>query len=290
MPRFTLAVSAFSPLQPDKLTCHSRFSQAINLQNTKGELLTLHRYGHGFSPMGWLLRTEDFDQLYQQLKVGDPLTMQRDRLCTPYGFTIFPQRYIRLRLPILSPAVWHNLSILLLSKTHSTGLLGNLNKAVSTSSPLIADIHQQLTNWFQGQSPHWLSIIGLGPGLTPSGDDMLIGAMAILHCIPESANYLPQRLLIDSSIKALSLLTTEVSACYLHHATLGHYSSSLTHLLHCLARSSPMTKHAVDKVLQHGHTSGADTLLGMHIALCWLRLNFQKDLCYARSGNITNVY
>ncbi|AWH87582.1 DUF2877 domain-containing protein [Limnobaculum parvum] len=290
MPRVTLAVSAFSPLQPDTLTCHSRFNQAINLQNAKGELLTLHRYGHGFSPMGWLLRTADFDQLHQQLKIGDRLTMNQEGLYSPNNLLISPQRYMTLRLPILSPAVWPTLSTLLLGASHPTGLLGNLNQAISTLSPLVAHLHRQLTDWFEGRQPQWQSIIGLGPGLTPSGDDMLIGAMAVLHCIPTLRDYLHQVPLINGSTKALCLLTTEVSACYLHHATLGHYSSSLTHLLHCLARSSLMTQHVVDRVLQHGHTSGADTLLGMHVALCWLTLNFQKDPPYARSGNITNLY
>ncbi|MBK5142686.1 DUF2877 domain-containing protein [Budviciaceae bacterium BWR-B9] len=290
MPRFTLAVSAFSPLQPDSLICHSRFSQAINLQNTRGELLTLHRYGQGISPMGWLLRTADFDQLHQQLKVGDLFTMRQQGLYTSDNLLISPQRSMALHLPILSSSVYSALSTLLLNTSHPTGLSGHLGQAISTASPLIFHFHQQLTNWFAGQQPQWQSIIGLGPGLTPSGDDMLVGAMAILHSIPTLRARLQQAPLINSSVKALCLLTTEVSACYLHHATLGHYSSSLTHLLHCLARSSPMTQLAVDRVLQHGHTSGADTLLGMHVALCWLKLNLQKDLPYARSGNTTNVY
>lgn len=54
--------------------CENRFNHAINLRNASNQLLTLHRYGHGISPMGWLIRRAEFDQLSHYLAPGTRLT------------------------------------------------------------------------------------------------------------------------------------------------------------------------------------------------------------------------
>ena len=58
-----LAASDCLPPISGVWVCENRFNHAINLRNASHQLLTLHRYGQGISPMGWLIRRADFDQL-----------------------------------------------------------------------------------------------------------------------------------------------------------------------------------------------------------------------------------
>lgn len=117
-------------------------------------------------------------------------------------------------------------------------------------------------------------LIGLGPGLTPSGDDFLCGAMAALHYLGrgEVARRLAERVL-----PAAQSGTSLISACYLRCAAQGEASEVLFNALGCVVAGgdSDLDTHldAVDAV---GHTSGWDSLAGA-AAVC-------AALCAGRAG------
>ena len=108
-----------------------------------------------------------------------------------------------------------------------------------------------------------LYLLGRGPGLTPSGDDVLVGMIAALWFVGEidSASLDPLRhLLVDDAIR----LTTDISAEYLHYACRGMVVGVLHDLLLALERSDgPATADAVNRLRRYGHTSGMDCLLGV---------------------------
>jgi hypothetical protein len=101
-------------------------------------------------------------------------------------------------------------------------------------------------------------LIGLGPGLTPSGDDFLIGALAVLDAIGESgAHAAMARAIVD----ALPGLTTPLSACFLRAAAAGHLGETLHRTV-----SSLMTEDvdaAIAAAGQIGHSSGWDMVAGI---------------------------
>ncbi len=101
-------------------------------------------------------------------------------------------------------------------------------------------------------------LAGLGSGLTPAGDDFLMGVMLwawLAHPCPERLCW-P---LLDASISR----TTALSVALLRASARGECSSSWQHLLGCLlAGSESELRTAVRAVLAHGHTSGADALAG----------------------------
>lgn len=101
--------------------------------------------------------------------------------------------------------------------------------------------------------------------LNPSGDDMLVGMMAVLYATYHTAQ-LSSLLPTESQLTAL---TTSVSASYLYYAKLGYFSTTLHTLLRRLACGSQGIAHSLESMLHHGHTSGADTLLGMDLTLRW---------------------
>lgn len=111
---------------------------------------------------------------------------------------------------------------------------------------------------------HWL---GRGPGLTPCGDDVLVGMVAALQFVGvvDSSGLARLRELIEI---AGSRLTTDISAEYLHYACRGMVAGVVRDLLVALDRSSMVAAlDAVEQLSRYGHTSGMDCVLGMILAL-----------------------
>jgi hypothetical protein len=105
-------------------------------------------------------------------------------------------------------------------------------------------------------------LIGLGPGLTPSGDDFLVGALALLDAIGERHSC---KSLARAIMDALPGSTAPLSACFLRAAAAGHVGEAL----HCAVSSVIMgdvdsAVAAADKI---GHSSGWDMMAGIMTTL-----------------------
>jgi len=110
---------------------------------------------------------------------------------------------------------------------------------------------------------HWL---GRGPGLTPSGDDVIVGIIATLW---SAGAFAGDRLatLRRSLDRATGKCTTDVSAEYLHYACRGMVAGPLHELFTALHRGDgPATIEAANRLRNFGHTSGIDTVLGIIVA------------------------
>ena len=112
-------------------------------------------------------------------------------------------------------------------------------------------------------------MIGLGPGVTPAGDDILIGFLAGLWSVAGEDN---QRLLFISDFgKALLSLakeTNEISRTYLYHAVRGEFSSSFITLIKAIGESEEeRLTRAAKNAMQVGHSSGMDSITGLVIGL-----------------------
>jgi hypothetical protein len=115
------------------------------------------------------------------------------------------------------------------------------------------------------------ALVGNGPGLTPAGDDALVGLLALLHRVgPPSACARLLRLL-DLSVNARLARTTPISAHYLHLALLGHTGERLTGLVDALGEDGVVDAASVARVRATGASSGADALAGVAAGLRLLR-------------------
>jgi hypothetical protein len=116
------------------------------------------------------------------------------------------------------------------------------------------------------------ALLGLGGGLTPSGDDALVGVLAALDLAREAR---PEALSLRGSLaEALTTQaaqrTTRLSAQMLAAAAAGLYAEPVLALLAALGDGAPSTgspEQAAAALLALGHHSGADTLRGMAAAL-----------------------
>jgi hypothetical protein len=109
-----------------------------------------------------------------------------------------------------------------------------------------------------------LQLVGLGPGLTPSGDDVLGGFLAAGHFIARGFDADVERWVGIGAIvvAAASGRTTVIGQALLDCAAVGEVGEAVGALLKAVAARSSVLQPALERVLAIGHTSGADTALG----------------------------
>lgn len=115
-------------------------------------------------------------------------------------------------------------------------------------------------------------LAGLGPGLTPAGDDVLAGFAAVmaLLSVQLSADAAPRGYLSEVVAAVARPGTTMLSGVLLDYAARGEVAEHVGELLLALAlptEESGVVVHAADKLLAFGATSGGDMLLGMLLGL-----------------------
>ena len=128
-------------------------------------------------------------------------------------------------------------------------------------------------------------LIGLGPGLTPSGDDFIVGYLAGLWSTAGSDS---SRLRFMSSVGAwlsqAAAGTNAISCTYIKSAVNGNVSEPIATLAQCFgqAKSIDSVRDATGTALQVGNTSGADGVLGLLLGcIAWTA----PSLTYSPSPN-----
>ncbi len=113
------------------------------------------------------------------------------------------------------------------------------------------------------------SLVGLGPGLTPAGDDVLAGVLAATQLLAPAvraddalALVTTARTVGDEVARLATDTTTAVSAALLHHAARGQVAAPAGEVLRRLTGPGPMAA-AADRLLAVGSTSGRDLAVGL---------------------------
>jgi len=108
------------------------------------------------------------------------------------------------------------------------------------------------------------ALLGLGPGLTPSGDDFLGGMLIALYVCGEKS--VQEQLF--TQVKSLLNSTGPLSRAHLKAAALGEGSHSLHQVLNMLLEGNEtQLEPGIDAINQIGHTSGWDALAGVALVL-----------------------
>jgi hypothetical protein len=113
-------------------------------------------------------------------------------------------------------------------------------------------------------------LIGRGPGLTPSGDDRIVGFLAGLWST--AGDQPARRAFLDAlgrAVAAAAATTSDVSRVYLTHATQGRFAEPLTTLARRIGDGADCgtVEHATVTALRVGHTSGSDGVFGLLFGL-----------------------
>jgi hypothetical protein len=108
-------------------------------------------------------------------------------------------------------------------------------------------------------------VVGCGPGATPSGDDVLVGMMAVLKSRHSRAEGARDAELLRRALFPLLPTTTDLSAHLLGQAAQGFFSRDLHELISALISESypGQLREKLSRVLGTGATSGADMCEGL---------------------------
>ena len=103
-------------------------------------------------------------------------------------------------------------------------------------------------------------LLGVGPGLTPAGDDVLAGLLVGLWSFGQRAE--PLRLAV---LAGLAAGTTDLSAALLRCAVRGESIPQVNQLLRTMSGSAWQGRldHAMDELARVGHTSGMALATGV---------------------------
>jgi Protein of unknown function (DUF2877) len=274
MPITRLSVQALRILEENpQARIHSAFTSAVNLQ--AGERLITCSPGAISAPHGVEMSPGDLAQL-QRLHGTSPAEVldwqpHERAIVSRSGKLVIssaPQTTVfDTALPTCTGAsITGSVDGLIghLARTRARTGLGSEWVALTADRHLTHAVESLLDSRVDDPVLYWL---GRGPGLTPSGDDVLVGMIAALWFAGsiDSSIMTPVRQFLEYSARQL---TTDISVEYLHYACRGIVIGALRDLLVTLDRSDTSgTADAVNRLQRFGHTSGMDCLLGAVTAL-----------------------
>jgi len=248
---------------------HSIYRKTINI-SFGNQLVSLQLKGSCMSPLSVIIDADEFDFLSGHLQTGEKAEK------TAQGILVSNIDFYQEKTEIVDLKLNHvkigrdlplyNAIIELLKEKKELDLFFYKRKAVcKTTIALYAEpvIHIFAEHFkhgkYQEAAHEMIRIIGLGKGLTPSGDDFLCGVLAGLTCFSKMSEademlyYL--RKYITDSVKE----TNDISGAFLKCAVDGYFSESIIKL----PEQTDKNKIA-DLFSEIGHSSGADTLCGIY--------------------------
>ena len=265
---------------------HSVFRSAVNLSPAKeSNLLTLVTSSEADLPQGIRVDTpEDFSFESGALRAGEPAAC-RDELLRFGPLTIglrgarrwkcdLPSLQADLTDPSVATAwqsVWDALNarqVQLNAEIIAQDLLRS--DATLRAGAAMRGLLDATRRTDPAAPASVRPLIGLGSGLTPSGDDLLVGYLAGLWCAVRNSRERTQFVTgLGETVIRLSHLTNAISRTYLTHAARGQVSSRLADLAEAICRgeNSDRLLTAAESAMQVGHTSGMDAVTGLLIGL-----------------------
>jgi hypothetical protein len=272
-------------------TVHSVYRGALNVMTDLG-MITFVPNGHERGPLNVNYAQSDLNLSSLSLSPGD--CVRRYSMTVEVGECLLmllenAQVYepeARFSLPIRDPRIVHrNIQCarsVALKFGHLAGLgdlLGSLEEGIWSRSGKGFNIFSKIalpqikmlleavrgTDLFAiGKATRGLA--GLGPGLTPSGDDLLTGFMLMISLYAKNTGRIQEKVTrINGAVLSGALgRTTTLSEEYLIQAAQGRGNESATTLCReLLTGNEGSIEQAVRNIAIIGETSGTDTALGI---------------------------
>lgn len=262
-------------------TVHSSYGKAVNLIFDSG-MASLQPSCSPVSPLSLItgLNAPAFASL--PLKKGQTaeILQKEIRIRTDVGNVSFSFSDAETADTLLIPSVSEDWKQHIGSALAESSAGGFRRLFISDESMLPRDDHFLVTDtarkilsrcdkyWLNGRFVDAASelnrMIGLGIGLTPSGDDFLCGILAgfILSGHQDHLFFRSLRKQIAENLDR----TNELSGAFLQCALSSHFSLTVKHL--CSCHTAGETASAFSQI---GHSSGMDTLSGIYYALSLLQ-------------------
>jgi len=237
---------------------HSVFARAVNLMMGP-ELWTLMAADKTDLPFGIRLATADFDVL--GLHNGEPVNVRAGFVSIGSGSTgrvvdcraaprWLPSRHVKTE-----PGLASRLAVVATAASdrswHESARMAQAVRSALDVSAALGDVLGK--------------VVGRGPGSTPSGDDVLVGILAVLNSSHSGAAGARAAESLSRAILPLLWTTSDVSGQLLRQAVKGLFSRDVHELvLALLGNPAPQQlRNTIRRVIETGATSGADTCMGL---------------------------
>lgn len=238
-------------IEGKEFTVHSIFEKGCNIVDCNDQLIFLGTDENGTFPFGILLDLQTKQAVKAGIKIGDTFIVHHKQLSHNRFDIKFDHTKI---LPLNIDFEQANIDNL---KENMKQI--SFKSYASTDFELtnISEFIHKLQDSSQKLEDDFRYFIGRGQGLTPTGDDILVGILYGHFIHPFIApNHLKT---IGKLIK--EPLTTIVSQRFLTCAVEGLFSSKITNLQYDSSLES------LKSLMQVGSSSGKDTLYGIFMAL-----------------------
>jgi hypothetical protein len=230
------------------------FDQACNLVNEHKGVLSIVTPEIGNGPFNLVL--EEDVTLSKKLGIESPISVETGKISLG-----------DLIIKTVGAKIWNPRPHWEMLHEKRDGIIGQLatwpilNDPSSIPGPLLVALSSAVANAdIDSSITSAKRLAGLGPGLTPAGDDFLMGAMYaawIVHPHEVAATLTRQMAIVASP------LTTSLSAAWLMSAGRGE-AGILWHAFFdsLISTDESRIQSSINKILDMGETSGADALAG----------------------------
>lgn len=271
---------------------HSKFANGVNLQ-VNDSLIFIGGDKAGKLPFSLLLPLDAVHDLLSKISVGDPVVWNEglsiltiDESCDIVFLVGKPYDNKLEKISGSAHALTNNLEALLLAlagNDEPTGMGLDINdfmehyvtyqEKTGNDYDFYYDLMNMLYSEDEVEVEHVLRyFLGRGKGGTPTGDDHLIGLMAI-HAVSEEWTPLFPKVL--SRLIQNEKITTDVSIEYLKYALKNQFGSPVMELIHAMVEEDEeKIQEKINNLLSMGHSSGLDTTFGIVLGLLTMRRKF----------------
>lgn len=248
-----------------KLKFHSIFKHAVNLIDNKDWIITLLPESYSGGPQAVILSLEDFASFkglgFKAMDICD-----FSQLINIKGAQITYRKYTDISAHKDITKIESNKTYfrgLLCEKGNKNGLLGEDNIYSMYAAPKLKEFQALFEqNRFEEAGERLLELIGLGPGLTPSGDDFVLGIFAALYSLGINKDIIMS--LKDIIIRKAKDKTNIISYNMLRQGAMGGFIEWVEDMAYSLIYESP---HQIEKAFSNmqkiGSSSGSDISAGI---------------------------
>lgn len=250
-------------------TIHSVYKKTINLV-LNGQLLSLQAANSPVSPLSLITELDALEFESLDASPGQSFTISNSQILFSsccFSFSHAQTSHTKLTTALSAKHI-SSLRDTLADTLRTSDAVGfqPLFTASSdlSSSPVLSAAKKQLLacdqhysyDAYNLASESLVALLGLGIGLTPSGDDFLCGVLAGLQLLGMYRH--PFSGFLRTEIKAHLEDTNDISAAFLTCALQNQYSTAINMLI-----NSPSVHQITTTFADIGHSSGIDTLCGV---------------------------
>lgn len=265
---------------------HSVFNRTFNFQCLEtGELFTIACSQLDNGPNTLIIDVDSFETM--NIAVNDRVSVKNNALFIADKLAVSIKTAVKWESFLPDYPTDHEILRQNLAKMKNYigihGKCGGIKKNLLSKSPFEVETSKMLekrTNLLfnalvvhrmENALKHAVSLIGLGPGLTPSGDDFLVGLFSVFNL--KNSPFYTERSFCLEVVKQAKVLTNEISYMALKKAANGKVRESIILLINSfISGNEEDLILSLNKVLSIGSSSGTDIALGI---VCGVEANMR---------------